>query len=56
MDSWIEKQHTLLKAAQAHQLNSDYHLLVEYDPHITEYPIHSTMPLLPGDEQVKGPH
>ena len=41
MDSWIEKQHTLLKAARANQLNSDYHLLVEYDPRITEYPIHS---------------
>ena len=41
LDSWIEKQHTLLKAARANQLNSDFHLLVEYDPRITEYPIHS---------------
>ena len=29
MDSWIEKQYTLLKATQANQLKSDYHLLVE---------------------------
>ena len=34
-------QHTLLQVAQAHQHQSDSHLLVEYDPRITEYPIHS---------------
>jgi hypothetical protein len=41
MDSWIQKQHTLITVAQANQLKSDYHLLVEYDPNITEYPVHS---------------
>ena len=41
MDTWIQKQHTLIKAAQANQRSSDFHLLVEYDPRITEYPVHS---------------
>jgi len=41
MDNWVALQHTLLTVAQAHQLQSDSHLLVEYDPHITEYPVHS---------------
>jgi hypothetical protein len=40
-DNWVAGQHTLLTVAQAHQLQSDSHLLVEYDPRITEYPIHS---------------
>jgi len=34
MDNWVARQHTLLQVAQAH-------LLVEYDPRITEYPVHS---------------
>ena len=46
-DSWIEKQYTLLKAAQANHSKSDYHLLVEYDPRITEYPIHSYVLFIP---------
>ena len=41
LDNWVARQHTLLTVAQAHQLQSDSHLLVEYDPRITEYPIHS---------------
>ena len=41
MDNWVARQHTLLQVAQAHQHQSDSHLLVEYDPRITEYPIHS---------------
>ena len=39
--NWIARQHTLLQVAQAHQHQSDSHLLVEYDPRITEYPVHS---------------
>jgi hypothetical protein len=41
MDNWVARQHTLLTVARAHQLQSDSHLLVEYDPRITEYPVHS---------------
>jgi hypothetical protein len=37
MDNWIARQHTLLQVAQAHQHQSDSHLLVEYDPRISEY-------------------
>ncbi len=37
----VARQHTLLQVAQAHQHQSDSHLLVEYDPRIMEYPIHS---------------
>jgi hypothetical protein len=40
-DNWVARQYTLLQVAQAHQHQSDSHLLVEYDPRITEYPIHS---------------
>ena len=40
MDNWVARQRTLLQVAQAHQHQSDSHLLVEY-PRITEYPIHS---------------
>ena len=43
LDSWVARQHTLLTLAQAHQIQADSHLLVEYDPPITEYPIHSYM-------------
>ena len=32
MDNWVARQHTLLQVAQAHQHQSDSHLLVEYDP------------------------
>ncbi len=42
MDNWVARQHTLLQVAQAHQHQSDSHLLVEYDPRITEYPIDIT--------------
>jgi hypothetical protein len=41
MDNRLTRQHTLLQVAQAHQHQSDSHLLVEYDPRITEYPVHS---------------
>ena len=41
MDNWVARQHTLLQVAQAHQHQSDSHLLVESDPRITEHPIHS---------------
>ena len=41
MDNWVARQHTLLQVAQAHQHQSDSHLLVEFDPRYTEYPIHS---------------
>jgi transposase InsO family protein len=42
MDNWVARQNTLLQVAQVHQHQSDSHLLVEYDPRITEYPIHTT--------------
>ena len=41
MDAWVAKQHTPITVAQARQLQSDQHLLVEYDPRITEYPVNS---------------
>jgi hypothetical protein len=41
MDEWIARQYNLIKVAQANQRNSDFHQLVEYDPRITEYPVHS---------------
>ena len=40
MDNWVARQHILLQVAQAHQHQSDSHLLVEY-PRIMEYPVHS---------------
>ena len=42
MDSWIEKQYTLLQAARANQLKNDFHLLVEYHrvSHSFVCPIH----------------
>ena len=41
LNNWVARQHTLLTVAQAYQLQSDSLLLVEHDPRITEYPIHS---------------
>ena len=41
MDNCVARQQTHLQVVQAHQHQSDSHLLVEYDPRITEYPIHS---------------
>ena len=41
MDEWIAKQHTLIMVARDTQLASDAHALVECDPRITEYPVHS---------------
>ena len=41
MDEWIEKQHIFITVARETQLASDAHALVEYDPRITEYPVHS---------------
>ena len=34
MDNWVARQHTILQVAQAHQHQSNSHLLVEYDPRI----------------------
>jgi len=36
MDNWVARQHT-------HQLQSDSHLLVEYDPRLTEYLVQFTL-------------
>jgi len=41
MDAWIERQHTLLIAAQDNQQQADQHRLVLHDPDITEYPVNS---------------
>jgi len=41
MDAWIERQHTLLIAAQENQYQADQHRLVLHDPDITEYPVNS---------------
>ena len=41
MDEWISRQHTVLIAAQEHQLQSDQHKVVENDPDITDYPVNS---------------
>ena len=41
MNEWIVRQHTLITVARDTQLASDTHALVEYDPRITEYPVHS---------------
>jgi len=35
MVEWISRQHTILVAAQEHQLQSDQHKVVENDPDIT---------------------
>jgi hypothetical protein len=43
----VARQHTLLRVAKALQHQSDNHLLVEYDPRITEYPVHSYMLFTP---------
>jgi transposase InsO family protein len=41
MDEWISKQQTFITVARETQLASGAHALVEYDPQITEYPVHS---------------
>ena len=41
MDNWVARQHTLFTVAQTNQLQSDSHLLAEFDPGIIEYPVHS---------------
>ena len=41
MDDWISKQSVLLQVAHDRQTKSDFHALVEYDPAITKYPVHS---------------
>jgi hypothetical protein len=41
MDDWIARQSILIKVARDKQLRTDHHALVEYDPTITEYPVHS---------------
>ena len=47
MDTWVARQHTLLQVTQAHHHQSDSHLLIEYDPRITEYPVHSYVLFIP---------
>ena len=47
MDNWVARLHTLLQVAQAHQHQSDSHLLVEYDSRITEYLVHSCVLFTP---------
>jgi hypothetical protein len=41
MDDWIARQSILIKVARDKQNLTDHHALVEYDPTITEYPVHS---------------
>ena len=41
MDEWISRQHTILVAAQEHQLQSDQHKVVENGSDITDYPVNS---------------
>jgi len=43
MEGLIERQHTLLIAAQENQHRADQHRLVLHDPDITEYPINSNV-------------
>jgi hypothetical protein len=40
MDDWIARQCTLINVAREKQQQTDFHALVEYDPTITEYPVH----------------
>ena len=47
MDEWISRQHTVLIAAQEHQLQSDQHKVVENDPDITDYPVNSYVLYIP---------
>ena len=63
MDEWIYRQHTILVAAQEHQLQSDQHKVVENDPDITDYPVNSyffyTPPMSRSNELLpkhKGPY
>ena len=37
----ISRQSTLINVAREKQIQTDFHALVEYDPAITEYPVHS---------------
>jgi hypothetical protein len=41
MDDWVAKQCTLINVAKEKQLQTDFHAMNEYDPSITEYPVHS---------------
>jgi hypothetical protein len=41
MDDWIAKQCTLINVSKEKQLQTDFHAMVEYDPSVTEYPVHS---------------
>ena len=38
MDDWVAKQCTLINVAKEKQ---NIHAMVEYDPTVTEYPVHS---------------
>jgi len=41
MDDWIARQSILIKVARDKQLLTENHALIEYDPTITDYPVHS---------------
>ena len=43
MNDWVAKQCTLIDVAKEKekQLQTDFHAMVEYDPTVTEYPVHS---------------
>jgi len=41
MDNWVAKQCTLINVAKEKQLQTDFHAMNEYDPSVTEYPVHS---------------
>ena len=41
MNDWVAKQCTLIDVVKEKQLQTDFHAMVEYDPTVTEYPVHS---------------
>ena len=59
-DISLSRQHTILVAAQEHQLQSDQHKVVENDPDITDYPVNSYVLYTPPSNKLlpkhKGPY
>ena len=47
MDRWSKKQEIILKLAQKNQLATDSHHLVEHDPRVKEFPVHSYVVFTP---------
>ena len=41
MDDWVAKQCTLINVAKEKQLQTDFRAMVDYDPTVTEYSVHS---------------